>query len=240
MGPAPQAVGVPAATEFVIGSNVACTDGACGVLTSVVVDPVARVLTHLVVESKHGRGLGHLVPIELATTVNATAIALSCTSADFDALEAAHATKFIPGVSGLWSYPAGRIVSWPYYPLTGAETGQGDRADAEGSNGLQAGPHTYLTDRVPPGDVEVRCGDHVHATDGAIGKVQGLVIDPSDHHVTHVLLQEGHLWGRKQVAIPIGAVASVNNGVRLTLTKDDVRDLPPIDLDTQTSTPDSR
>ena len=86
----------------------------------------------------------------------------------------------------------------------------------------------------------MRRGDHVHATDGAIGKVQGLVIDRADHHVTHVLLQEGHLWGRKQVAIPIGAVASVDNGVRLTLTKDDVRDLPPIDLDTQTSTPHPR
>jgi len=236
MGPAAQAVGVPAATEFVIGSDVACTDGACGQLSSVVVDPVALVLTHLVVESKHGRGLGHLVPIELATVVD-TAIALNCTSAEFDALEAAHETKFIPGVSGLWSYPAGRIVSWPYYPLGGAETDPTDRADVETSNGLQAGPQTYLTDRVPPGDVEVRRGDHVHATDGAIGNVQGLVIDRADHHVTHVLLQEGHLWGRKQVAIPIGAVASVDNGVRLTLTKDDVRDLPPIDLDTQTSTP---
>ena len=34
-------------------------------------------------------------------------------------------------------------------------------------------------------------GEHVFATDGAIGRVQGLVIDPSDHCVTHVLLDEG-------------------------------------------------
>ena len=73
----------------------------------------------------------------------------------------------------------------------------------------------------------------VHATDGAIGRVQGLVIEPSDHHVTHVLLDEGHLWGLKRVAIPIGAVASVENGVHLKLTKDEVHDLPEIDLDDQ-------
>jgi hypothetical protein len=39
-----------------------------------------------------------------------------------------------------------------------------------------------------------------------------LVIDPSDHRVTHVLLDEGHLWGEKRVAIPIGAVTRVDDG----------------------------
>ena len=65
-----------------------------------------------------------------------------------------------------------------------------------------------------------------------IGRVQGLVIDPQDHHVTHMLLEEGHLWGKKEIAIPIGAVEDMAaDGVRLNLTKDEVRDLPPVDLD---------
>jgi hypothetical protein len=33
------------------------------------------------------------------------------------------------------------------------------------------------------------------------------------------------------VAIPIGAVKDVEAGVRLALTKDEVRDLPPVDVD---------
>ena len=49
--------------------------------------------------------------------------------------------------------------------------------------------------------------------------------------MTHVLLDEGYLWGEKEVAIPIGAVRSVDDGARLSLTKDGVRDLPPVDLD---------
>jgi hypothetical protein len=71
------------------------------------------------------------------------------------------------------------------------------------------------------------------AGDGDIGKVAGLVVDPSDHHVTHVLLDEGHLWGHKRVAIPIGAVAEVSaiDGVRVNLTKDEVRDLPAVEVD---------
>lgn len=99
-----------------------------------------------------------------------------------------------------------------------------------GGMGTGAVPPAITIDRVPAGEVEVRRGEHVHATDGEIGSVKGLVVDPSDHHVTHVLLDEGHLWGQKRVAIPIGAVTGVDDGVRLSLTKDEVRDLPPVDL----------
>jgi sporulation protein YlmC with PRC-barrel domain len=88
-----------------------------------------------------------------------------------------------------------------------------------------------IYDTVPLGEVAVRRGEHVHATDGNIGRVQGLVIDPRSHHVTHVLLQEGHLWGRKEVAIPIGAVAGVDDGIQLNIAKQDVQDLPSVDLD---------
>jgi hypothetical protein len=47
------------------------------------------------------------------------------------------------------------------------------------------------------------------------------------HQVTHVLLQEGHVFGRKVVAIPIGAVTGVGqNGIQLNITKQQVKDLP--------------
>ena len=49
--------------------------------------------------------------------------------------------------------------------------------------------------------------------------------------MTHVLLQEGHLWGRREVAIPISAVASTSDGIRLRLSKQEVQDLPPVDID---------
>jgi hypothetical protein len=96
--------------------------------------------------------------------------------------------------------------------------------------GMDATPRHVVHDSVPLGEVSVRRGEHVHATDGDIGTVEGLVVDP-DRRVTHVLLQEGHLWGRKDVAIPIGAVIGVDGGVRLNITKQDVKDLPPVELD---------
>ena len=49
--------------------------------------------------------------------------------------------------------------------------------------------------------------------------------------VTHVLLQEGHLWGQKEVAIPIGAVTDAEAGIRLNLSKEQVENLPPVAID---------
>jgi sporulation protein YlmC with PRC-barrel domain len=84
---------------------------------------------------------------------------------------------------------------------------------------------------IDPAEAELIPGHPVHATDGEIGQVEGLVIDPRSHHVTHVLLQEGHLWGRKEVAIPISAVTGVDDGIQLNITKREVQDLPPVDID---------
>jgi sporulation protein YlmC with PRC-barrel domain len=227
--------------EFTIGADVVCEDGTCGVLRRVVVDPVARALTHLAVEPRHGRDMGHLVPIDLVDT-SAKEIRLRCTMAQFDALEDAEETKFLPGASGQWAYGQEQILSHPYFGL-GMGMGMGGMGmggmgmGGMGTGGMGmgrgmgAGPQAVTYDKVPLGDVEVRRGEHVHATDGPIGRVQGLVVDPSDHHVTHVVLDEGHLWGKKEVAIPISAVTGVDDGVRLNLTKDEVRDLPPVEID---------
>jgi sporulation protein YlmC with PRC-barrel domain len=84
---------------------------------------------------------------------------------------------------------------------------------------------------LPVGKVAVRRGDPVHATDGEIGRVQGLVITPEDHQVSHVLLQEGHFFGRKEVAIPISAVTEVADGIHLNLSKEQIQDLPAVDID---------
>ncbi|HEU5429158.1 MAG TPA: PRC-barrel domain-containing protein [Actinocrinis sp.] len=224
-------------TQFTIGTEVFCSDGFCGRLTRVVVDPVARTLTHLVVEPDSQRGTGRLVPLDLVDSgSNSGQIRLRCTIARFDTLENAEETQFRPAAPGDWGYGQRQMLFWPYYGLgLGGSMGMGTGGVNMGRGGtaMAATPRAVIHDRVPLGEVEVRRGEPVHAVDGTIGRVRGLVIDPRDHHVTHVLLDEGHLCGRKRVAIPISAVASVENGVRLTLSKDQVRDLPPVEVDDQ-------
>jgi sporulation protein YlmC with PRC-barrel domain len=212
-------------TEFIIGSDVACSDGVCGDLRRVVIDPVARAITHLVVEPRHRRDSGHLVPIDLVASA-ATEIQLRCTKSEFDALEAAEETQFMPRDSGGLGYEQQHVYTLPYYGLGVRGIGL-NKVDTRGT----FDPHAVTYDHVPVGEVEVRRGDHVDAADGAIGRVQGLVIDPSNHHVTHILLDDGHLWGEKRIAIPINAVTRVGEIIRLDLTKDEVRDLPPVEVD---------
>lgn len=96
------------------------------------------------------------------------------------------------------------------------------------SRGSGVGPSSVTWDTLPFGEVAVRGGEHVQATDGDIGQVQGLVIDSGSRQVTHVLLEEGHMFGRKVVAIPIGVVTGVNqDGIQLNITRQQVKDLPP-------------
>jgi sporulation protein YlmC with PRC-barrel domain len=209
-------------TPFMIGAGVSCTDGPCGAVTRVVINPVNRELTHLVVEPAGRSGLGRLVPLDLVDAADGE-IRLRCTTAEFERLDAAEETQFVPGTRGYEAYGPDQVLSQPWLSLGGTTGVEGE---------LVSGVSETVTyDSIPLGEVAVRRGDRVHATDGEIGHVEGLVVDPRNHHVTHVLLQEGHLWGRKEVAIPITAVTGADDGIRLNLTKDGVRDLPPVDIE---------
>jgi hypothetical protein len=78
-----------------------------------------------------------------------------------------------------------------------------------------------------PGGVAVRRGQRVRAAGRDIGRAQGVVIDRASHQVTHILLREGLRRGRRDLAIPISAVAGIeDDAVRLRITRQEVRNLP--------------
>ncbi len=218
----------PEAAQFRIGAEVLASDGKCGELTRVIIDPVAQALAHLVVAPKHHQALGRLVPVALAEA-DGEQIRLRCTTAEFDELDEAEEIHILPAGTNTWGYGSGQAFSWPYYGL-GLGGGLGVGGMGGGVIGLHDAPAPIVTDQVPLGEVQVRRGDKVHASDGWIGSVQGLVINPETNHVTHVLLQEGHVWGRKQVAVPIGTVSHEEAAIQVGLTKQQVQELPAITL----------
>ena len=178
-----------AETPFTIGADVRCADGVCGKVTHVVVDPVKRAVTHLVVEPRHWPGLGRLVPLDLVNAATPKEVRLRCTRAEFDQLGFAEDTDFAPRTSldQYSGYSAEQMLTWPYYsPIGGENMPQTREDEPTGADGS-----------LPPGEVGVRRNKRVYATDGEIGRVEGLVIDSGSHHVIHVLLQEGHLFGRR-------------------------------------------
>ena len=203
--------------RFKMGARVDAQDGHCGHLTRVIIDPIAQSLTHLVVTPRQ-KALARLVPVDLVESVENDVLRLRCTKQQFSRFDIAQEAQFLPADTDPYGYGSGSM-KWPFYGLA-----------TEHSPGLHGHHQPIYSDRVPKGEVEIRRGASVHAKDGWIGAVQGLVIEPTDHHVTHLLLQEGHLWGRKQVAIPIGSAAQVGEEVQVDLTKDEVGALPAVRL----------
>ena len=78
-----------------IGATVSCIDGPCGEVRCVVVDPLSRDVTHIVVETKRRRGLGRLVPLDLLVAAG-DRVTLTCDLAAFEALEVAEQIQFMP------------------------------------------------------------------------------------------------------------------------------------------------
>jgi sporulation protein YlmC with PRC-barrel domain len=203
---------------LVIGTDAVCSDGYRGEVRAAVIDPAARVVTHVVVEPKGRAGLARLVPFDLVDAAT-DQIRLRCTEAEFASLEPAEETlaEFVPG------------YGVPVQLLPPGWRGAGEPTLEGGT--IPRIPEMETVDIVPPGEVEEHHGDHVHATDGDIGQVHALRIDPGSRQVTHVLVREGHLWARKDVAVPFDKVAGFDDGIRLSLTRQQVQDLPPADTD---------
>jgi sporulation protein YlmC with PRC-barrel domain len=212
-------------TEFAIGTRANCSDGFCGEVSRLIIDQSALAVTHLVIEPKHKREPGRIVPLHLVDTTSSE-LTLRCTLAEFGQLDLAEETDLVEGAG--YGGGFGQAAAVEGYGDAGG-MGVGGSVSGMGIGmGLGHYAPTVVHDVVPMGETEVRSGEPVYARDGEIGKVQGFLVDPGDHHVTHVLLEEGHLWGRKEVAIPISAVKDVDDGIRLTITKKQVGDLPPI------------
>jgi hypothetical protein len=210
---------------FAIGAVASCSDGACGEVRRFIIDPATDTVTDLVIQPGHRREAGRLVPLDLVETT-AGEVRLRCTRAEFGKLDRAEESDLVEGVGsgGLFGDGLAYSGSDVYAPVGGA------------GQLINVGPQPVtrrmiIEDVVPYGEIEVSPGESVHAVDGEIGRVRGFLADPGDHRVTHVLLQDGHLWERKEVAIPISAVTGVQDGIRLSITKRQVENLPPVDID---------
>jgi hypothetical protein len=200
-----------------IGAVAVGSDGYQGEVRAAVIDPVAATVTHVAVEPEGRSGLARLVPLGLVDAdpgAGPGRLRLRCTEAEFMALAPAEET--------LAEFAVGQTVPVQLIPPGWRGTGE---PVARGGD-IPRIPERETVDVAPSGEVEEHGGDHVHATDGDIGRLHGFRLDPASGRVTHVLLGEGHLWGRKEVAIGFDKIAGFDQGIRLSLTRKQVQGLP--------------
>ena len=197
---------------LVIGAAAHCSDGFSGELKSLVVDPGARTVTHLVIEPEleHGTGYGlaRLVPLDHADA-GKDDIELRYTEAEFKNLDPAEQllAEYVP----VQLLPA--TLGWRG---AGEEVRHGDE--------IRPVREVEEIDLVPEDEVEEGHGDHIHATDGHVGQLHGLRVNADDGQVTQVIVKR-HPWSRKELAIPIDRVSGFDAGIQLNITKRDVQAL---------------
>jgi sporulation protein YlmC with PRC-barrel domain len=209
------------------GRAVRCSDDVYGELADIVIDPTANRVTHLVVQPHHDHGRATLVPTELVGEDGADGISLRCTVDEVARLP--HVQEFaylrldkFPVEDPEWDVGIETVLAMPYYePVAVGFDG-----------GMPLDPQVEMTyDRVPKGEVEIQRASAVMDASGhRLGHVDGFVVD-ADGQISHVVLERGHLFGRREITIPIGDVATVEtDGVTLGLDKDAVERLPAVRL----------
>jgi sporulation protein YlmC with PRC-barrel domain len=199
--------------DIPVHAEVQCVDGLAGHSVAVILHPVSQRVTHLVVSEKEFPHTERLVPVDLVIGSTPYQIRLRCTKDELLAMESFIETEFVMGTEPHSVYSLEEYRLWPYV-LPDPEMGM-----------------VVEHEKIPPGELAVRRGARVQATDGQIGRVDEFLLDPANMHVTHLVLREGHLWGQKEVSIPVSQIDRIEEDVvYLKLDTHSAGQLPAIPL----------
>ena len=196
--------------DIPLKAKVECTDGSCGQSTTVIVDPVKRELTHLVVRGPHMREV--LVPVSQIENTSQGQIRLKCTKQELSEMPSFVETHYVESDEPIPEYPGYQTVLMDPWATP-----------------MEVSYVEEVVERIPPGELAVRRGTRVEATDGHVGQVGEFVVEPESGHITHLILLEGHLWAKKEVTLPLSAIDhSEGDTVYLNLDKKAVEALPSV------------
>ena len=196
--------------DIPLNADVQCTDGLCGRSTTVIINPITRRVTHVVVAGRAWPHTERVALLDLVVGSTPGLIRLRCTKDEFLDLEPFIETEYVEGDTSFREYEADDYMMSPY-----------------------ALPESMVIpvdhERVPPGELAVHRGARVEATDGHAGRVDEFLVDPETEHITHMILREGHVWGQKDVTIPVSQIDRIDDDtVYLKLSKREVEDIPSI------------
>lgn len=195
--------------QFPLDVDVHCSDGLCGRSTHVILNPVTEQVSHIVVKGKQS-GVERLVSVKLVANTASEVILLSCSKDKFEKLEAFNQSEFVLTDIPQHATDPTLTMLWPYVV-----------------------PVKRIIDdkirRIPPGELAVRRGARVRATDGWIGRVDEFIIGPVSGNITHIVLREGHPWKERDITIPILNIERIEEKiVYLNIDKDTVASMPSV------------
>lgn len=201
--------------EIPLNAQVECTDGICGRSKFVLINPVFDQITYLVVGEDESPNTEFMVPVDFVTETIADTIRLRCSKTELEKMNPFIKTMVIEErvLDRSYGYQAGLDrMGYYYLPYITSESTVYE---------------SYEKKQIPPGELAVRRGTRVEATDGFVGHVDEFVVNPENGHITHMVMREGHLWGQKDVIIPLAAMGKTHEDtVFLKLDKQQLESLP--------------
>ena len=199
--------------EIPLKAQVDCTNGICGRSEYVLINPQTDQVTNLVVRETASPNTEYVVPVELVSATIADTIQLHCSKAELEKMGKFVKTTYVEEKMPMMSPGyGGGLGTYYYMPFVTAEMT------------VQV-PEEQL--QIPPGELGMTRGTRVEATDGYIGHVDEFVVNPKNNRITHLVMREGHLWGQKDVIIPLSAMGERRaDSVFLKLDKSQVESLP--------------
>ncbi len=179
--------------EIPMNANVRCADGPGGRSTHVVINLHTQQVTHLVVKAGGTSHVECLVPVKLVVETAPNFIRLGCTREDL--------TGMMPFTQVEWN----PIAPGHCAPLS----------DEHLMRNLLMRPYFRLVKHtlVPPGELAVYRGSRVETTDGRVGRMEKLLVDPADRRIIRLVLRTGPLWDQKMMIIPLRRIARIGDEV---------------------------
>ena len=198
-------------SDIPLNAKVQCCDGACGKTTNVIINPVSRKVTHIVLKDKKlPSNPTRLVPFDMVANVTPAQITLTCSVKDVAGMQPFVVDTFVQESASGQAYSSGDAYTSQYVVN---DTGYDDIQE----------------ENIPKGELAVYSGMEVEASDGKVGKLDELVLDPKSGAITHIQMRKGHLWGKKDVAIPVENIEFTDGKtVYLKIDKNAVKALPAV------------
>lgn len=195
--------------EINLSAPAICSDGRRSTITNIIINPVSRAITALVVRTS-GRSSQVILPFDRVGTILQDQIQLKCTGDELNRCE-----RFVEEHFEKLDVPGSSLAGYLMLPYV--------------LPGTLMIPVRHK--HIPAGQLAVRRGSRVRATDGAAGSVDEFLIDPASGHITHLVMRRGHLIGQKDVSIPVDMIDTIDDeGVQLRISIKDIKRLPHISI----------
>lgn len=198
-----------------LDAEVHCTDGAGGRSVALVLNPVTRVATHVVVKTKEHDHDQRLLPLDYITGGAADRIGVRCSRQELDELP--------PFMKMARTQETG-LDRTSAQALMGSEAQSG--LSFQDFNFASAGQTEVIEqEAIPETELAVRHGIPVEAADHTVGQLEEFDVNLQTGEIMFLVLKEGHLL-KKEVPVPVDQIDRIGEeAVHLKLTKDQVEHL---------------